>query len=238
MDYHVRYFQSADGATIAAARGGTGTPVLLSPAFGTSIETDWATYSEAFGDHDLITWDRRGWGLSERGSPCLDPESYLLDAEAVADGFGLDSFAVVGTLMGTIEATSLASRNSERVTRLVLRSPVTGLADWASIPGVSAARVEVPRSDGRFGLCGVGGLVVEWAEVVVVAVAALGVVPAFDPFEDRGCELVAGVPVVLVEEFALQDREERFGDGIVEAVADRAHRSEQAGVTEPVAEQP
>jgi class 3 adenylate cyclase len=64
----------------------------------------------------------------------------LLDAQAVVDGFGLGSFDLVGTLMGTIEATVLAARNPERVSRLVLRAPVTGLADWASIPGVAAAR--------------------------------------------------------------------------------------------------
>jgi len=64
------------------------------------------------------------------------------------------------------------------------------------------------------------GFVVEWAEVVAVAVAAVGVVPAFDPFEDRGGELVAGVPPVLVEEFSLDDREGCFGDGVVVGVSD------------------
>jgi hypothetical protein len=58
------------------------------------------------------------------------------------------------------------------------------------------------------------GLVVEWAEPVVVAVAAVWVVPAFDPFEDGGRELVAAVPFVLVEELALESGEERFGDGV------------------------
>ena len=47
------------------------------------------------------------------------------------------------------------------------------------------------------------GLVVDGAEALVVAVSSGWVVPGFDPFEYGGCELVAGVPVVLVEEFAL-----------------------------------
>ena len=139
MAYHVKYFQSADGASVAAARGGRGTPLVLSPAFGTTIETDWATYAAAFPDHELITWDRRGFGLSERGSPCAEPERYLQDAQAVVDGLGLNAFAVAGTLMGTIEATSLAADNTQRVTQLVLRAPVNGLTDWAAIPGVAAA---------------------------------------------------------------------------------------------------
>lgn len=56
--------------------------------------------------------------------------------------------------------------------------------------------------------------------------AAFGVVPGFDPFEHGSGELVAVVPGVLVEELALQDREERFGHGIVVGVADASHRSE------------
>ena len=39
--------------------------------------------------------------------------------------------------------------------------------------------------------------------------AAGGVVPAFDPFEDRGGQFGAGVPVAAVEQFALHGRPER-----------------------------
>jgi hypothetical protein len=69
-------------------------------------------------------------------------------------------------------------------------------------------------------------------------VASVRVVPAFDPFERCCGELIAGVPIVLVEEFALEPGEERLGNRIVEAVTDRAHRAKQAGVAEPVAEEP
>lgn len=140
MEFAVTYLRAPDGASIAAARGGTGTPVVVSPAFGTSIETDWGAYATAFVGHEIITWDRRGFGLSERGAPCTDAEQYLADAQTVVDGLGLDHFAVVGTLMGTIEATALAATSGERVGRLVLRAPVNGLAAWAAIPGVAAAR--------------------------------------------------------------------------------------------------
>jgi len=44
--------------------------------------------------------------------------------------------------------------------------------------------------------------------------------------------------VVLVEELSLEAGEEGFGHRVVIRVADTAHRSEQAGVTEPVAEKP
>ena len=65
---------------------------------------------------------------------------------------------------------------------------------------------------------GVGGFVVDGAEVAVVAVAAVGVVPGLDPLEQGEREVLAGVPGVLVEELSLQPGEERFGDRVVEAV--------------------
>jgi pimeloyl-ACP methyl ester carboxylesterase len=104
-----------------------------------TIETSWAVYAEAFGDHELITYDRRGTGLSERGSIPGSPEPYLQDVQAVIDGFGLAEFDVLGTLLGTTEAAWVASRNAAKVKRLVLRAPTIGLGDWASIAGVRAA---------------------------------------------------------------------------------------------------
>jgi len=139
QNYRVEYFQSPDGASIAAARGGTGPPLVVIPPMIDTIETSWANYAEVFGNYELITYDRRGSGLSERGPVPHEPEPYLEDAQAVVDGFQLDEFDLLGAFTGTIEATSLASRNADRVSRLVLRAPVTGLAHWASIPSVRAA---------------------------------------------------------------------------------------------------
>ena len=66
---------------------------------------------------------------------------------------------------------------------------------------------------------------------MVVAVPTFGVVPGFDPVEDCRSELITVGPVVLVEEFSLQDREERFGNGVVVAITDSAHRSKQASIS-------
>ena len=66
---------------------------------------------------------------------------------------------------------------------------------------------------------------------MVVAVPAFGVVPGFDPVEDRRSELVSVRPLMLVEEFSLQDREERFSHTVVVAIADSAHRSKQASIS-------
>src|SRR5207302_210435 len=86
--------------------------------------------------------------------------------------------------------------------------------------------------------CRVGGLVVDGAEHLAVAVSAAWVVPGFDPVEDRQGELLSGTPLMLVEELELQGPEEALGHAVVEAVADAAHGAEQAGAAEPSSERP
>jgi serine/threonine protein kinase len=138
-NYHIEYFKSADGASIAAARGGSGPPLLVVPTMADTIESSWALYSVAFGDRELITYDRRGSGLSERGAIRGGADLFLRDVQAVITGFGLREFEVLGTLLGTTEAAWVASLGEHPIRRLVLRAPTLGLKDWASIPGVRAA---------------------------------------------------------------------------------------------------
>ncbi len=169
--YSIKYFQSADGASIAAARGGQGPPLVMIPTMVDTIETCWTAYAEAFQGHELITYDRRGTGLSERGSDPGDPEVYLKDAQAVLDGFQLSHFDLLGTLLGTVEAASLASRNPGRARRVVLRSPVIGLADWATIPAVRAALAALDQ-DWEFFTEAFSQLVVGWGSPKGRVVAA------------------------------------------------------------------
>jgi pimeloyl-ACP methyl ester carboxylesterase/predicted Ser/Thr protein kinase len=157
----IEYFRSADGAVIAAARGGTGPPLFVVPAMVDTIETCWDAYAAALPSHQIVTYDRRGSGLSERGSLVENPETFLEDASAVVDGFGLGAFDVLGTLLGTIEAAWLAARHRERVGRLALRSPALGLADWAQIPVVRAALAALEH-DWEFFTEAFSQLVVGW----------------------------------------------------------------------------
>ena len=138
-DYRIQYLKSPDGASIAAARGGEGRQLLVVPTMVGTIETSWAIYAEAFPEHEVILYDRRGTGLSERDAPGQEPETYLGDAQTVVDALDLGDLDVLGTLLGTTEAAWIAARNGDRVQRLVLRAPTMGLEDWALIPGVRAA---------------------------------------------------------------------------------------------------
>jgi class 3 adenylate cyclase len=171
MSCRIEAFRSPDGASIAAARSGSGRPLLIVPTIAATIETTFSTYAEAFPNHEVITYDRRGTGLSERGMPPADAEPYLQDARTVADGLGLDRFDLLGTLMGTIEAVAFAARSPDRIGRLVLRSPVTGLGDWATIPAVRAALASMDQ-DWEFFTEAFSQLVVGWGRSGGPAMAA------------------------------------------------------------------
>ena len=66
--------------------------------------------------------------------------------------------------------------------------------------------------------------------------AAGRVVEALDPGEHRPGERGPGRPGVAVEQFALERREERLGDGVIQRVADGAHRADEPGRAESLAE--
>ncbi len=107
MSFWIEVVRSPDGASIAAARCGNGKPLLIVPTMVGTIETTCPAFAQAFPSHEVITYDRRGTGLSERGAPPGDAEPYLQDARTVADGLGLDRCDLLGTLMGCVEAVAL-----------------------------------------------------------------------------------------------------------------------------------
>ena len=140
MHHRVEYFTSADGAHIAGARAGSGAPLFVVPSMVDAIEATLSRFTEAFPDREIVTYDRRGSGLSERDAGGDPPELFVADAQVVLDRCGLERTAVLGTLLGAVEAAVLAASNAERVTQLVLRAPVISVGEWATIAEVRAAR--------------------------------------------------------------------------------------------------
>jgi hypothetical protein len=85
----------------------------------------------------LIAYDRRGTGLSERDTAPGKAEP-TCGCSGGHRRFRPDSPDLWGRL-GTIEATRLASCNTERVCRLVLRAPSRDWR-WATIPAVRGSQ--------------------------------------------------------------------------------------------------
>ena len=135
-EYRVIHFRSIDGSTIAAAHSGSGFPVLFVPAVMSELQRfRWGSSPAGF---KVITYDRRGTGMSDAQAPNSPPEAYVDDIQAVIEGLALDEFALVGDMFGAPEAMAVAARNPEACSHLVLRTPILSVEDWASIPRIRA----------------------------------------------------------------------------------------------------
>ncbi len=65
---------------------------------------------------------------------------------------------------------------------------------------------------------------------------AMGVVPAFDEFEDGHARFYLGFEAAAVEQFTFERGEETLAHRVIEAIADRAHRGPHAGLAAALAE--
>src|ERR1700730_3125099 len=66
--------------------------------------------------------------------------------------------------------------------------------------------------------------------------AAMGVVPSLDEFEDGQARFYLGSEAAAVEQFTFERGKETLAHRVIEAIADRAHRGPHAGLAAALAE--
>ena len=54
--------------------------------------------------------------------------------------------------------------------------------------------------------------------------STMRIIPTLDPSEDRPTCFVSSLEVMAVQHFTLESRKDTFGHGVVETIADAAHR--------------
>ena len=118
-----------DGRTLCAAQWGDpdGVPVFAlhgTPGGRLNRHPEPARYAEA--GARVITYDRAGYGRSDR-HPGRSVVDVVADVEAIADAFGLETFAVTGGSGGGPHALAVAARLPDRVLRARC---VVGLAPY------------------------------------------------------------------------------------------------------------
>jgi pimeloyl-ACP methyl ester carboxylesterase/DNA-binding CsgD family transcriptional regulator len=122
----IRFCQAPDGARIAMARLGSGTPLVRAAHWLSHIEYDaqspvWAHWlGELARSYTYIRYDQRGCGLSDWSPPTMSFESWIADLEAVVDAQALDRFALLGMSQGGAISIAYAARHPERVSHLIL----------------------------------------------------------------------------------------------------------------------
>lgn len=83
---------------------------------------------------DLLTYDQRGLGRTDKPVGPYTMAQYAEDAQALLDAIGWDDCAVIGVSFGGMVAQELAIRFPARVSKLVLCCCSTGGAGGASYP--------------------------------------------------------------------------------------------------------
>jgi pimeloyl-ACP methyl ester carboxylesterase len=120
-----QFLTTADGRTICyadwgAAPGGVagGYPVFsLHGSAGSRLGVGAPEMISEMGVR-LITYDRPGYGRSDRRGSNTSVNDHVADVEAVADALGVDQFAITGGSGGAPHALAVAARLTDRVVRV------------------------------------------------------------------------------------------------------------------------
>ena len=123
---HIRFCKAADGTRLAYASVGDGPPLVKAANYLTHLEHDWENpiwrhwIVDLSRDRQLIRYDERGCGLSDRNVEDFSVDAWVNDLEAVVDDAGLERFPLLGLSQGGAVAIAYSVRHPERVSHLIL----------------------------------------------------------------------------------------------------------------------
>jgi 3-oxoadipate enol-lactonase len=176
----------ANGVNLYYERGGAGPPLLFISGTGGDLRTKPNVFDGPLAKgFDLLAYDQRGLGQSDKPDLPYSMADYADDAAALMADQGWDQALVVGVSFGGMVAQELAIRHPGRVKRLVLACTSPGGAGGASFPfheiehlkGEARARYLIPISDVRRDDA--------WAQVHPEAYAQLVELGSRDPFAEE-----------------------------------------------------
>ena len=151
-------YSHANGINLYYERAGVGPPLLFISGTGGDLRNKPNVFDGPLARRfDLLAYDQRGLGQSEKPDVPYAMADYADDAAALMGEQGWDEALVVGVSFGGMVAQELAIRHPARVKRLVLACTSPGGAGGASFPfqeiehlkGEARARYLIPISDTR-----------------------------------------------------------------------------------------
>jgi class 3 adenylate cyclase len=144
----VHYAKSGD-LSIAYMVFGEGPDLVVAPGFISHLEVTWEEpsvvhfHSRLASFRRVISFDKRGTGLSDPASHAPTLEESVDDLRAVMDAAGADRPDVLGISEGGTMAMLLAASHPDRVNNLVLYGTFARLVEAADYPsGVNAQDIE------------------------------------------------------------------------------------------------
>jgi 3-oxoadipate enol-lactonase len=139
-------------------RAGDGPPLLFISGTGGDLRVKPNALDGPLGkSFDLLSYDQRGLGQSEKPDVAYTMADYADDAAALLDFIGWDRVPVIGASFGGMVAQELVLRHPHKVARLCLACTSPGGAGGASYPfheiqhlsGEARAKHLIPVSDTR-----------------------------------------------------------------------------------------
>jgi pimeloyl-ACP methyl ester carboxylesterase/DNA-binding CsgD family transcriptional regulator len=142
----IQYTQTADGVRIAYYEMGSGVPLVVTAML------PWGHLgtTHAFKEHyrsqspgglgrgmQVVRYDARGTGLSDRSAIDFSVEAQMRDLDAVRSAVGLERFALFGRQAGCPLAATYAAEHPERVSHLVLAEPIVRGSDLGHGPAAA-----------------------------------------------------------------------------------------------------
>ncbi len=137
MEPRIQYVTAPDGVNLAFCREGTGPAIVYMPTFGTlghlqldglgaDVQANLAYLTQRT---DLVRYDRRGQGLSDRDPADVSLDAHVSDLVTILDRLSIERVALFGRIYGGPVAITFAHRYPERVAQLILCVTTANLAD-------------------------------------------------------------------------------------------------------------
>lgn len=126
MQQNIQFCQASDGVQLAYATTGVGPVLVKAATWMTNLEDDFKSslwghiIRDISGYRQLIRFDQRGNGLSDRTVETISPARFSSDLEDVINAAGVDKCALLGISQGSAAAIEFAVKYPDRVTHLVL----------------------------------------------------------------------------------------------------------------------
>jgi class 3 adenylate cyclase/pimeloyl-ACP methyl ester carboxylesterase len=143
MEPRIQYARTSDGVNIAFFTMGAGPPLVHMPQPFPHLQLEWevpevrAWCERLAANHQLVMYDSRGFGLSDRDVDVRGLEWACVDIDAIADKLGLEKFALLGMLTTAPGGVVYATTRPERVSSLIL---VSSIVRWEDIQVESQLR--------------------------------------------------------------------------------------------------
>lgn len=126
VQQRIQFCTTQDKVQLAYGVAGLGSPLVEVGTWINHLEADWdspvwrSRLRALASKNQLVRYDCRGCGLSDRQVPGFSFELALSDLETVVDAAGLERFSLFGSSQGAGVAIAYAARHPKRVKNMVL----------------------------------------------------------------------------------------------------------------------